>query len=219
MSSWFRNPCFGNTRPMPHSFLPDPARGPAEHDIRDQIVAAAQTHFSQHGYDKTTVSELAKAIGISKAYIYKFFASKQAIGEVICSDCLEEIDREISAAVASTDHPPEQLRRLFQALVTSSLRLFSEARNLYEIAAAAASDNWPPVVLYEKRVRALIEDIVVAGRQRGDFERKTPLDEVCASIYLIIRPYMHPVILKQSLEQVGSAPGLLSSHILRSLAP
>ncbi|WP_110641155.1 MULTISPECIES: TetR/AcrR family transcriptional regulator [Salinicola] len=204
---------------MSQPISPDAARGPAEHDVRDQIVAAAQAHFSRHGYDRTTVSELAKVIGISKAYIYKFFASKRAIGEVICSECLQQIDRDISAAVTSTDHPPEQLRRLFQTLVHSSLRLFSEDRNLYEIAAAAASEQWLPVERYEARVRTLVEAILVAGRRSGDFERKTPLDEVTASVCLVIRPYMHPVILKQSLEHVGSAPGLLSSFILRSLAP
>ena len=62
-----------------------PSRGPAEHDVRDQIIEAADKHFSRYGYEKTTVSDLAKAIGFSKAYIYKFFDSKQAIGEAICS--------------------------------------------------------------------------------------------------------------------------------------
>jgi len=42
------------------------ARGPADHDIRDQIVAAANEHFSQYGYGKTTVSDLAKAIGFPR---------------------------------------------------------------------------------------------------------------------------------------------------------
>ena len=36
-------------------------------------------HFSRYGYEKTTVTDLAKAIGFSKAYIYKFFDSKQAV--------------------------------------------------------------------------------------------------------------------------------------------
>lgn len=58
-------------------------RGPTDHCIRDQIVSAANEHFSHYGYGKTTVSDLAKAIGFSKAYIYKFFDSKQAIGEAI----------------------------------------------------------------------------------------------------------------------------------------
>ena len=61
------------TKTTPH---PGPARGPADHDVRDQIVAAATEHFRLYGYDKTAVSDLAKAIGFSKAYIYKFFESK-----------------------------------------------------------------------------------------------------------------------------------------------
>ncbi len=57
------------TKPSP----PSPARGPADHDVRDQIIQAAMEHFAHYGYDKTTVSDLAKSIGFSKAYIYKFF--------------------------------------------------------------------------------------------------------------------------------------------------
>lgn len=80
---------------------PSPStRGPADHDIRDQIVAAANEHFSQYGYAKTTVSDLAKAIGFSKAYIYKFFDSKQAIGEAICSGCLAKIVAAVEEAIS-----------------------------------------------------------------------------------------------------------------------
>jgi AcrR family transcriptional regulator len=91
-----------------------PARGPADHEVRDQIVAAATEHFSRYGYEKTTVSDLAKAIGFSKAYIYKFFESKQAIGEMICAGCLGQIEAEVRAAVDQADRPPEKLRRMFR---------------------------------------------------------------------------------------------------------
>src|SRR3954467_6804349 len=89
-----------------------PTRGPADHEVRSQIVAAATEHFSRYGYEKTAVSDLAKSIGFSKAYIYKFFESKQAIGEMICANCLQEIVTEVRAAVAQTDQPPEKLRRM-----------------------------------------------------------------------------------------------------------
>src|SRR5205809_5468610 len=111
------------------------SRGPADHDVRDQILEAAGEHFSRYGYDKTTVSDLAKAIGFSKAYIYKFFASKQAIGEMICANCLREIEAKVRAAVDEADRPPEKLRRMFKAIVEVSLRLCFRERKLYEIAA------------------------------------------------------------------------------------
>src|SRR5215468_8962861 len=103
---------------------PQPSRGPTEHEVRAQIVDAATEHFSRYGYEKTTVSDLAKAIGFSKAYIYKFFESKQAIGEMICANCLRQIETEVRAAVEGADRPPEKLRRMFKAIVESSLRLF-----------------------------------------------------------------------------------------------
>ncbi|CAL5245241.1 hypothetical protein PASLES2_20535 [Pseudomonas aeruginosa] len=108
-----------------------------------------RAHFRLYGYEKTTVSDLAKAIGFSKAYIYKFFESKQAIGEMICSSCLQQIQTEVNAAIHEVDSPPEKLRRMLKVLMEACLRLFFQDRKLYEIAASAASGRWPATLLYE----------------------------------------------------------------------
>ncbi|MCG5078133.1 TetR/AcrR family transcriptional regulator [Paraburkholderia tagetis] len=195
------------------------ARGPADHEVRDQIVAAATEHFSRYGYDKTTVSDLAKAIGFSKAYIYKFFESKQAIGEMICANCLREIESEVRTAVAETDLPQEKLRRMFKVFTDASLRLFFRDRKLYDIAASAATENWQAVQAYEARVQKLLQEVLQAGRQSGDFERKTPLDETATAIYLVLRPYLNPLLLQYNRDTTDVAPAQLSSLVLRSLSP
>lgn len=196
-----------------------PARGPADHEVRDQIVAAATEHFSRYGYEKTTVSDLAKAIGFSKAYIYKFFESKQAIGEMICVNCLHEIESEVRTAVAETDLPPEKLRRVFKVFTEASLRLFFRDRKLYDIAASAATENWQAVQAYETRVQKLLQEVLQEGRQSGDFERKTPLDETAMAIYLVLRPYLNPLLLQYNRDTTDVAPAQLSSLVLRSLSP
>jgi AcrR family transcriptional regulator len=198
---------------------PAVARGPADHDVRDQIVVAATEHFSRYGYEKTTVSDLAKAIGFSKAYIYKFFESKQAIGEMICANCLREIEAEVRAAVDAADRPPEKLRRMFKSVVEASLRLFSEDRKLYEIAISAATERWQAVVVYEGRIRQLLQDILREGREMGEFERKTPLDEAAGAIYLVMHPYINPLLLQHSFDHTAEAPAQLSGLVLRSLSP
>ncbi|PPU47768.1 TetR/AcrR family transcriptional regulator [Xanthomonas arboricola] len=198
---------------------PVSGRGPADHDVRNQIVIAATEHFSRYGYEKTAVSDLAKAIGFSKAYIYKFFESKQAIGEMICSNCLREIETEVRAAVDEAEQPPEKLRRLFKVMIEASLRLFFQDRKLYEIATSAATERWQSVRAYEVRIQTLLQDVLQQGRQSGDFERKTPLDEATQAIYMVLRPYMNPLLLQHSLEQADEVPVLLSSLVLRSLSP
>jgi AcrR family transcriptional regulator len=199
--------------------IPGPARGPADHDVRDQIVAAATVHFRLYGYEKTTVSDLAKAIGFSKAYIYKFFESKQAIGELICANCLREIESDIRTAIDGASRPPEKLRRMFKTAVESSLRLFFEDRKLYDIAASAATGGWDSARAYEERIQVILQDILRQGRESEDFERKTPLDEAATAIYLVMRPYLNPLLLQYSLDHTDDAPAQLSSLVLRSLSP
>jgi AcrR family transcriptional regulator len=198
---------------------PVPPRGPADHDVRDQIVVAATEHFRQYGYDKTTVSDLAKTIGFSKAYIYKFFESKQAIGEMICGNCLREIQADVLSAVAAVDRPAEKLRRMFKAIVDSSLRLFFQDRKLYEIAISSASERWQSAIAHEEFVRRLILEVLQQGRDAGEFERKTPIDETAAAIYLVMHPYINPLLLRHSFDHTDEAPALLSGLVLRSLSP
>ena len=196
-----------------------PPRGPSDHSVRDQVVDAATEHFGHFGYEKTTVSELAKSIGFSKSYIYKFFDSKQAIGEVICTNRLAMIMAIVNSAIADAPSASEKLRRLFRSLTEAGSDLFFHDRKLYDIAAVAARDKWPSAEAHEERLRTLIEHIIVEGRQAGEFERKTPLDEAAHAIYLVMRPYISPVQLQYNLETAPAAAALLSSMILRSLSP
>lgn len=198
---------------------PGPARGPVDHEVRDQIIAAATEHFRLYGYEKTTVSDLAKAIGFSKAYIYKFFESKQAIGELICANCLCEIEADVKAAIDGTNRPPEKLRRMLKTAVESSLRLFFEDRKLYDIAASAATERWEAVRVYEEHIQAMLQDVLRQGRESEEFERKTPLDETATAIYLVMRPYLNPLLLQYNLDYTDDAPAQLSSLVLRSLSP
>jgi AcrR family transcriptional regulator len=195
-----------------------PARGPIDHEVRAQIVSAATAHFRLYGYEKTTVSDLAKTIGFSKAYIYKFFESKQAIGELICTNCLREIETDIRLAVDSADRAPEKIRRMFKAIVESSMRLFFEDRKLYDIAASAATEHWESVRDYELRIQQMLQEVLRLGRETDDFERKTPLDEAANAIYLVMRPYLNPLLLQYSFDSTDDAPAQLSSLVLRSLS-
>jgi AcrR family transcriptional regulator len=196
-----------------------PLRGPAEHEVREQIVAAAEQHFSRYGYGKTTVSDLAKAIGFSKAYIYKFFDSKQAIGEAICSKTLTAIVSAVEDAVAGSPTATEKFRRMFKTLTATGVSLFFNDRKLYDIAATSAAEGWPSARAYAQRIRQILVDVVRAGRESGEFERKTPLDESVHAIYLVLLPFVNPLLLQHNLDLVEDAPVQLSNLVLRSLAP
>jgi len=200
------------------SFAPQP-RGPTDHDVRTQIVDAATEFFTHYGYQKTTVSDLAKAIGFSKAYIYKFFDSKQAIGEVICGNRLKMMTEAVDQAVSGVPSAAERFRRMFKVVVETGTALFFENRKLYDIAATAASEGWPACRAYDAHAIERITQILRDGRELGEFERKTPLDEAANAIYLVMRPYLNPLLLQYNLDGAETAAAQLSSLVLRSLTP
>jgi AcrR family transcriptional regulator len=194
-------------------------RGPAEHDIRDQIVDAARAHFSRYGYGKTTVADLAKAVGFSKAYIYKFFDSKQAIGQAICVQCLDKVIAAGETGIAEGKTASEKLRRFFSGITKTSAELFFEDKLLYDIAAHSAEERWPSAIAYLARAETLLREIILLGRETGEFERKTPIDEICEAILLVMQSFMNPLMLKHNLEDLPQASTKAINLVLRSLAP
>jgi len=198
---------------------PSSARGPAEHAVRDQIVEAANEYFARYGYGKTTVADLAREIGFSKAYIYRFFESKQAIGEAICSSRLEHIVAQTQAAIDEDGSASERLRRMFRTITALTLELLFQDRKIYDITKHAATERWSSTVRYQETLKVMIEEIVRSGRESGEFERKTPLDETCRAIFYAMAPFVHPLHLDHNLDLLPDAQTEVTGLILRSLAP
>lgn len=187
--------------------------------IRQQIIEAAEAHFSRYGYNKTTVSDLAKAIGFSKAYIYKFFDSKQAIGQAICAQTLERLLGHAQRAADGGTSATEKIRLFFKAIVTANTELFFDDRKLYEIAAHSVIERWPSCVAYCAGLEQIMRTIILEGRASGEFERKTPLDETARAIMSVMEAFVNPVMLQYKLDDLPDGPIEVTNLILRSLAP
>jgi AcrR family transcriptional regulator len=192
-------------------------RGPVEHERREQIVKAANEHFRHYGYNKTTVADLANAIGLSTAYIYKFFDSKQAIGEAVCAESLGEIASDLRKIARQPKSAAERLRSMYQSLTRKSAELYFKERKLHEIVITACSEKWRPVGQREETMLELIRELVAEGREKGEFERKTPLEETCRAILQTMEPFWHPRLLEEHLDDLDERAAAMANLVLRSL--
>ena len=194
-------------------------RGPAEHQRREQILRAAGEHFRHYGYRKTTVADLAKAIGLSPAYIYKFFVSKQAIGEAVCAFCLAERTSALQKIVEETSSPVESVRKIYKSLALSGARLFFEDRKMHDIVTASFEERWGNLEAYNHDLIYIIRQVLVRGRELGEFERKTSLEEACRAIHHTMQSFFHPILLEQNLDHLEEDATAVANLVLRSLAP
>jgi AcrR family transcriptional regulator len=194
-------------------------RGPVEHERRQQIIEAAIEHFQHYGYSKTTIADLAKSIGLSTAYIYKFFESKRAIGEACCSIYQGRIAASLMTIANEKRPASERLRRIFLDVTRSHADLFVRDRRMHDIVASAVEERWQSVLDQDANLIQLIRVLVQEGREAGEFERKTPMDETCRAILLAMEPIRHPVLLKQRMDTLEEDATVMANLVLRSLAP
>jgi AcrR family transcriptional regulator len=195
-------------------------RGPVEHERRQQIIEAARIHFKSSGFQKTSVSELAQEIGVTNAYIYRFFESKQAIGEAVCAETLSKLGRQLLKIGASEQSAIAKLRQFFEATLENGYLLFIEERRMHDLVSNAVTQNWISVQNHRRLIRAILNDIVTQGRKSGEFERKTPIDEVVLALALIQLPFADPTYMQQkTLPELQIALQSILSLALRSLAP
>jgi AcrR family transcriptional regulator len=195
-------------------------RGSASHERHVQIIESAKEHFTKYGYKKTSVADLAKAIGVSSAYVYRFFESKQAIGEAICAMSLGKIISAMHEVANSDLSATNRLRKIYTTLLDKGLEIFFNERKLHEITVAAVEGRWCATTQYHETKYEVITKILQDGRASGEFERKTPLDEVVSAIVETLYPFSHPILLEQSEPEVLYQRAIaVSNLVLRSLAP
>ncbi|MGN6024770.1 TetR/AcrR family transcriptional regulator [Alcaligenes faecalis] len=203
---------------MPASTLGQ--RGPTEHHRREQIIEQANTHFRLYGYRKTSVASLAKSIGVSSAYLYRFFDSKQAIGQAICHSVLNGMHVQLQQIVEGALPPIERLRHFIETACNLSLELFLQEGRMQEVVIEALQNNWATVDQHREDLLTQITALVRAGRESGDFERRTPLDEVVQGILFALTACLHPVLLEiHPPEKTRQGLLVVTQLILRSLMP
>lgn len=125
----------------------------ADHEEkRSAILRTAATAFAEHGYDATSMRDLATACGVSKALIYHYYPSKEVLLSDVIGDHLEALLTALDA-VPSDLEPKARLR----AATAAVLENYHEADSEHKLQLNALS-RLP--VEEQKRLRALQRQIV-----------------------------------------------------------
>lgn len=71
------------------------------------IVDAARDAFAEGGFAGTTVAQVAARAGISSAYVFKLFPTKQELFVAALDRCYDQIIETLEAAASTPGHTPQ----------------------------------------------------------------------------------------------------------------
>jgi AcrR family transcriptional regulator len=181
----------------------DPARPEVPRaTTRHRIVETAEHLVRQFGHHKTTVVDISRAMSMSSANIYRFFASKDAIHEAICR---RVFDDQVFAAMAVAGRHSCAENRL-RALLLELARLNGErSRNdkrLQALLAVATSENWSIAADYADRIESILAGIVADGIKEGAFAGIDPRRAGRFAHAAMLR-YLHPALVGEYRTERG----------------
>ena len=179
-----------------------------EVDTRGQIIETAERLFRQIGYTKTTVADIAKALKMSQANVYRFFESKRAIVETVARNLMSEVE-EAAAAIARKPLPAaERLRELMTTVHHMNAERFVGDEKIHEMVYVAMTEKWNACEMHIDCLVGLIGALVAEGAAAGEFQVHDVRSAAGCSCMAMAR-FFNPVLIAQcahrpepSLEQM-----------------
>ncbi|MEC7049234.1 MAG: TetR/AcrR family transcriptional regulator [Pseudomonadota bacterium] len=152
-----------------------PRRRATSYDTKlGHIRDTAAGLFARDGFTRTSMAELAGACGVSKALLYHYFDSKEALLFDILRAYLADLEAAVAIAPRAAASPRDHLRDLIRAL----LRQYREAGNTHKLLtfelAVLADDRQAELRGAERRIMARFDAALAAAA--ADAGRQAPLD-------------------------------------------
>jgi len=102
-------------------------------DRHESIVNAAVSCFARHGYRRTSMDEVAREAGISRAALYLYFDNKEALFRALCEDIHSKLILAAEAVIDIKDPLRIRLTALFEAKTTVVFELLAATEHGSEL--------------------------------------------------------------------------------------
>lgn len=141
---------------------------PAER-TRERILEAAERLLRRYGPAKTTVTDVARDLGMSHANVYRHFTSKVALQEAIAERWLARISGPLTEIVAGDAPAAVRLEQWLIALARAKRAKVRDEPELFATYHALAHAARDVVAAHLTLMRAQVARIIADGAASGEF--------------------------------------------------
>ena len=140
--------------------------------LKDDILREAQKLFQQFGLKKTTMEDIARALGKGKSTLYYYFASKEEIFDAVVMKEMEEVFNNVKTAVQKAGSAEEKLK----AFTLTKIKSVQKKANLYKLVKGEMQDTIRCMkhlrTQYDIREIQLVREILSFGICNGEFMKQ-----------------------------------------------
>jgi TetR/AcrR family transcriptional regulator len=188
---------------------------------RSEIVAAAEHHFAESGFEATRLEDIASEVGIRRAAIFYHFGDKQELYAAV----LEDVFRDLAVDLPSGGSAVERLEASLAGWIDFAAQRPSVARLILREAANARPGEPTPFTLAGEATgdwfRALLEEGIASGEFQPRVEPERFMGLIASIAFFQfasmtwltldrpVDPWSHGELAKHKRELLLVARGLL----------
>jgi AcrR family transcriptional regulator len=141
-------------------------------EYRKKIIATAGEIFSRHGFRKTSMDGIAKALRMGKSSIYYYFDSKESIFEAVVMHEANLLRTQLTASIKCVGSPTEKMRNY----VFVRMKSFEKLANYYNAIFDRNLDHFDFIEAvrekYDREELAILRLILYDGARKKVFNIK-----------------------------------------------
>jgi AcrR family transcriptional regulator len=138
---------------------------------RERILETAEQTLRRFGPAKTTVVDVARALGVSHGSVYRHFASKAELRDAVVEQWLKRTSDPLMAVVTSKASPEVKLRIWFDALRASKRAKVQDDPELFAVTRLIFAEAREVIAEHVATMQRQIEAIIAEGMESGVFRQ------------------------------------------------
>lgn len=140
---------------------------------RGEILAAATQLFQEKGFEKASVNDILKVVGIAKGTFYYYFKSKEEVLEAVVDEATAVLKSRVAAVINMPNKDPmDKLVEAFQSMNITDIYGGKLLEDMHKPKNALLHQKSLQAILHE--VTPLLTGIIEEGVQAGQFDCPYP---------------------------------------------
>lgn len=169
--------------------------------MKQNIIDRAREVFAKYGFRKTTLDDIASAVGKGKSSLYYYFKNKEEIFEEVIGQEVDKLKNEFLNAVNSVETPMQKLR----VYIIRRMEMFHSLISFYPILRNEFAEYYSYIerirAKYDEEEMVIIKSILQSGIDRKEFVIHN-LDLTAQAIIKAMKGFEFPWAVEQDIQHI-----------------
>jgi len=188
-----------------------------ETDVRERILVTAERLCREIGYQKTTVADIAKALRMSPANVYRFFDSKKSITAGVARRLMGEVERALQLIAERPGTAEERLRELLRTVHRMNSDRYAGDSKMHEMVAVAMEENWDVCLAHIESIIGVTGAVIADGVASGEFHASDIRVAALCTLTAAVR-FIHPQLIAEFADKPTATLDQMIDFVIAGLS-